>query len=124
MYPVELYLKIRQACLVDGKSQRQASKEFGINRHTISKMINHPVPPGYQRKVPAIQPVLDPHKDFITSILESDKKVHRKQKHTAKKIYERAQQECGYRGSYTIIRDYIAKWRLKGKESFDFLRGV
>ena len=33
MYPVELYLKVRQHCLTDGNSERQTAKDFGISRN-------------------------------------------------------------------------------------------
>ena len=44
MYKVETYLRIRQACLVDGKSQRQVSQDFNLNRRTVSKMLTYSQP--------------------------------------------------------------------------------
>ena len=118
MYPVVLYLKVRQHCLTDGNSERQTVKDFGICRHSVRKMLAHPTPPGYQRKTPISQPVLDPHKDFIDEILVSDKQVHRKQRHTAKRLYDRLKAEKGYTGSYSPVRKYMAAYRLKTKEMF------
>jgi len=118
MYKVVMYLKVRQCCLLDNKSQRQVSKEFGLNRRTVSKMLKISTPPGYRRKSCSTQPKLDPHKDFINHIIESDKKIPRKQKHTAKRIYDRLKAECDYTGSYIIVRKYVAQCRLQGKEMF------
>ena len=107
MYRVDVYLSVRQACLVDGKSQRQASREFNINRRSISKMLKHPVPPGYKRIKEVKSPKLEPHKEFIAEILETDRSVHRKQRHTAKRIFKRLKEEKGYEGGYTIVREYV-----------------
>ena len=60
MYQVDTYLRIRQACLVDRKSQRQVSQDFNLNRRTVSKMLTHSKPPGYCRKRKVAQPKLDP----------------------------------------------------------------
>jgi len=39
MYAVELYLRVRLACHVDGLSQREAASRFGIARETVKKML-------------------------------------------------------------------------------------
>lgn len=118
MYKVDLYLRIRQACLVEGKSRRQASREFGINRRTVSKMLQHAVPPGYRRRQPVSQPKLDPHKAFIDEVLTNDKGVHPKQRHTAQRLFERLKNERSYEGSYTLVRTYVAERRRQTKEMF------
>jgi transposase len=61
---------------------------------------------------------LDQHKPWIDGILEADKKVHRKQRHTAKRIYQRLKEEFAYTGSYSTARTYVAKKRVSGKEMF------
>ena len=35
MYLVELYLRARRACMVDGMSIRDASRMFGVHRKTV-----------------------------------------------------------------------------------------
>jgi len=39
MYSVELYLRVRLACHVEGLSQREAARRFGIARETVRKML-------------------------------------------------------------------------------------
>ena len=39
MYTVDLYLRVRLACHVDGLSQREAASRFGIARETVKKML-------------------------------------------------------------------------------------
>jgi transposase len=118
MYKVEMYLKVRQACLAEGISQRSASKMFGISRKTVKKMLEHSVPPGYQRQHPPSKPRLEEHKAFIDEILESDTKIHRKQRHTMIRIFHRLRDERGYSGSYTTVRTYVAERRKQSKEMF------
>ena len=108
--------------LVEGASQRQVSQEFNLSRNTVSKMLRHSTPPGYNRSASISHPILDPHRVFIDEILESDKKVHRKQRHTAKRLYDRLKSEQGYTGSYAPVRKYVAAYRLKSKEMFIPLR--
>ncbi len=79
MYLVELYLRVRLACHVEGLSQREAARRFGLSRDTVKKMLRHSVPPGYRRSVPPKRPKLDPFTDVIDRILQADRTVHRKQ---------------------------------------------
>lgn len=38
MFPVDLYVKVRRAVMVENKSEREASRYFGIHRNTVRKM--------------------------------------------------------------------------------------
>ena len=49
MYNVELYARVRRACMVEGMSVREASRVFGLHRDTVRKMLAYSVPPGYRR---------------------------------------------------------------------------
>jgi len=118
VYKVQTYAIARDAYYNEGKSQRRIAQELGVNRRTVKKMLKHSVPPGYERNQPPHEPKLREHKAWIDEILESDKKVHRKQKHTAKRIYDRLKEEKAFTGAYTTVRTYVAKKRLKSKEMF------
>jgi transposase len=118
MYRVELYARVRRACHVDGMSIREAARVFGLDRRTVSKMLSHSVPPGYRRSRPASRPKLDPFIGIIEQILETDRQVHRKQRHTAKRIFERLRDEHGFTGGYTIVKDYVRERRQRGREVF------
>ena len=50
MYPVEMYVQVRRACMVEGMSVREASRVFGLHRDTVRKMLAYSVPPGYRRE--------------------------------------------------------------------------
>ncbi len=70
-------------------------------------MLRHSEPPGYRRRQPPKRPKLGPFTDIIERILEEDRTVHRKQRHTAKRIFERLRDEHGFAGGQTIVKDYV-----------------
>lgn len=118
MYQVDLYAKVRRAVMVENVSERAAARQFGIDRKTVSKMLKHSVPPGYRRKEAPVSPKLGPFVGIIHQILMADRDVHKKQRHTAKRIFERLRDEHGYPGGYTVVREYVAKERVRQKEVF------
>ncbi len=118
MYSVEIYRKIRLACRHEGLSQREAARIFGVDRRTVSKILAHSLPPGYRRGAPAKRPKLDPFTGIIDRILEEDLTRPKKQRHTAKRIFERLRDEHGFEGKETIVKDYIRQRSLKMREMF------
>jgi hypothetical protein len=54
----------------------------------------------------------------LTPFLESDRSVHKKQRHTAHRIFERLRDEQGFRGGYTIVRECVAAEMLRTREMF------
>ncbi len=81
-------------------------------------MLQFSVPPGYRRRERPVSKKLGPHIAWIDGILESDRSVHAKQRHTAQRIFERLQAEEGYTGGYTIVREYVASATLRRREMF------
>ena len=118
MYTVDMYVRVRRACMVDGMSIREASRVFGLHRDTVRKMLFYSVPPGYRRKRPAHRPKLAPYTGVIDEILRSDLEVPKKQRHTAKRIYERLRDEHSFDGGYTIVKDYVREHRRRTSEMF------
>ena len=47
MFAVEVYASVRRFVHLEGNSQREAAKVFGLSRDTVSKMCRFSVPPGY-----------------------------------------------------------------------------
>lgn len=117
IYSVELYLRVRQAC-AEGMSQREAARVFNVSRDTVRKMMSFSVPPGYRRQAEVRRPKLDPFLPIIEGWLEADRTMPRKQRHTAKRVFDRLREECGFTGGYTIIKDYIRERERRGQEVF------
>ena len=102
---------------MEGMSIREAAREFGLH-HTVRKMLEYSVPPGYRRQTPPKRPKLEPLVGVIDRILEDDRGVARKQRHTAKRIFQRLREEYGFDGGYTIVKDYVREHRRQTKEMF------
>ena len=115
---MEIYGRVRRAVRVEGRSQRAVAREFGLSRETVRKMLQYAVPPGYQRQQPIKRPKLGPWLGVINAILEDDKQRPGKQRHTAKRIFERLQSEHGFTGGYTIVKDYVRSAELHSREMF------
>jgi transposase len=115
---VEIYGRVRRAVRVEGRSQRAVAREFGLSRETVRKMLQYAVPPGYQRQQPIRRPKLGPWIGVIDAILEDDKRRPAKQRHTAKRIFDRLKDEHGFTGGYTIVKDYVRSAELRSREMF------
>ncbi|MGB9145149.1 MAG: IS21 family transposase [Acidobacteriaceae bacterium] len=118
MFQVELYGRVRRAVRVEGRSQRAVAREFGLSRDTVRKMLQYAVPPGYQRQQPIKRPKLGPWQGVIDAILEDDKQRPAKQRHTAKRIFDRLREEHQFTGGYTIVKDYVRSELLRSREMF------
>ncbi|MCP1168240.1 IS21 family transposase, partial [Limimaricola sp. ASW11-118] len=95
-------------------SQREAARHFDVSRDSVAKMMAFSVPPGYRRIAPVKRPKLDAFTGIIDDWLEGD----RKQRHTAKRVFERLRDEHGFRGGYTIVKDYMRERERRGREMF------
>src|SRR3990170_8481884 len=122
MKRVDLYAQVRRAVRIEGLSERAAARRFGIDPRTVSKMLKFSVPPGYRRSKPPVRPKLDPFIEVIDRILADDKGRPRKQRHTAKRVFERLRDEHGFTGGITIVKDHVAGWRQRSQEMFVPLR--
>ena len=115
---MEMYLKVRRAHFQDGLSERAIARDFGISRDSVAKMLAYWEPPGYRRTAPIKRPKLDGFTDQIDIWLAEDKGRPRKQRHTAKRIFDRLRAECGFTGGYTIVKDYVRSKKRGSKEMF------
>ncbi|KLU62474.1 hypothetical protein CEB3_c12090 [Peptococcaceae bacterium CEB3] len=119
---VEIYEKIRYLHEHEGKSQRAISRMLGISRNTVKKYYEGSQVPwerqgtsGRQRYV-----VTDEVMDFIKSCLASDEAENiKKQRHSAKRIYDRLVEEGGFVGGESTIREIVAE--LKDKQAKVFV---
>ncbi len=115
---MEIYGRVRRAVRAEGRSQRAVAWEFGLSRETVRKMLQYAVPPGYQRQQAIKRPKLGPWLGVIDAILDDDKQRPVKQRHTAKRIFERLKEEHGFTGGYTIVKEYVRSAELDGREMF------
>ena len=115
---MELYARVRRAGIVEKMSEREVARQFGLARETVRKMLRYSVPPGYRRLQPVRRPKLGAWLGTIDQIQEADKAEGKKQRHTAKRIFERLRDEHNYTGGYTIVKDYVRLRKLSQREMF------
>ena|ERR1017187_4859962 len=85
------------------RGQKSTTGRAGVwtgARVTVRKMLGYSIPPGYRRKEPPKRPKLGPWVGVIDAILEEDKQRPAKQRHTAKRIFDRLRAEHAFTGDY------------------------
>ena len=115
---MEFWTEVRRQVLVEGLSKRGAVKKYGISWHTLEKILKHQEPPGYQQKQARPKPKIEAFLPVVAEILKADQKAPRKQRHSAKRIFERLKKEHEFTGGYTIVKDAVRAWRESKKEVF------
>jgi len=118
MYGVEDYELIRRAILIEKKSKRSVSREYGYCHETIQKALNFVDKPEYKRSKPIVHPAIEGFKSIIDKWLEDDKSVPRKQRHTGTRVFERLRDEYGYTRSYDAVQNYIRIKKASQEEVF------
>jgi transposase len=114
---MQLWADIRRRVLVEGVSKRQVLRETGMHWRTLEKVLANPEPPAYRAPAPRARPKLGPYLDRIAQILEQDKGCPRKQRHTAKRIFDRIAAE-GYEGGYTAVKKAVRDLERVHREVF------
>ena len=109
--------EIRRRVLVEGVSRRQVQRETGLHWKTLTKILGHSEPPGYRQKAPRAKKKLGPYLERIGQILKEDKALPKKQRHTAKRIFERLRAE-GYVGGYSVVKEAVRELEQKNREVF------
>lgn len=110
---------IRKLFFEEGKKISQISRETGCDRKTVRVYLEKEDWNKEESSVsqPAEFPKLDPYKTDIDSWLLEDKKAKRKQRHTARRVYDRLEEKYKdrFNCSYRTVAGYVAK---KKKEIF------
>jgi transposase len=120
MIKVDQYQLIRSLYSQKGLSQREIAKRLGISRNTVKKYCKGEHPPFKKatrnRKRTVITPEVE---SFIMSCLkEDDEERIAKQKHTAKRIYDRLVQELGFAGGESTVSHFVKELKEKPAEAF------
>ena len=111
------WAEIRRRVLVAGDSRRQILRETGMHRQTLKKILEHSEPPGYRQQKPRLRKKLGAFLERIQQILKEDQAMPRKQRHTAKRIWQRLG-EAGFTGGYTVVKDAVRELTQKNQEVF------
>ena len=107
--------EIRRRFHVENETITSLANAFNLSRPTIRKHTNTTEEPVYKRQNQP-HPKLGLFHDLLDSWLEQEAHFPRKQKRTARRLYECLQAE-GYRGSYTIVQRHVKDWKKKRASS-------
>src|SRR5215210_237750 len=109
---VELFEAIRREYEFGIGTIQGVARKFGVHRRLVREALSDAQP--VQKPPPArARPRLEPVIGFIDAILEADRRAPRKQRHTARRIYVRIQQERpGYRVAESTVREYVRERKV------------
>jgi len=99
--------RIRWAHFREGVSVRELSRRFHASRKTIRRALIDPGPWRYRESQARARPVMDGVAPMIRRWLEEDDCRPRKQRHTAKRVWERLRDEHGFQGGQSTVRQWI-----------------
>jgi transposase len=107
---VELFERIRRDNRDRGVSVRALAAKHRVHRRTVRDALASAEPP--ERRTPQrAAPALGPWKSVIDTILEEDRGVPRKQRHTARRIWQRLGDEHDARVAESTVRSYVGQRR-------------
>ena len=110
MIKVEEIEAIRRAYFLEGMSIRAIARQFKHGRAVIRRAIADPQPAEYTLQRPRSKPVLGDFVEQIDQLLAESEALPRKQRYTAKKIFQLIQAD-GYQGSESTVRRYVGQRR-------------
>ena len=109
---------IRKKYFIEGWSIRKINRQLGYARQTIRKALVSAQIPTYELQAPRPCPVMDPYREVILNWLKQDENAPKKQRHTAKRIYDRLVEEYGFHGNDSTVRKFVRKLRQNQEEVF------
>ncbi len=103
---MQLYEQIRRVHAAESLSIRELARRFGVHRRDVRAAFGSAVPPA--RKTPdRPAPKLDEFKAIIDGWLEADQKLPRKQRHTARRVWQRLVAEHDADIGESTVRCYV-----------------
>lgn len=105
---VELFEAIRRDARREGLSIRELAARHGVHRRTVRQALTDAVPPP-RRVYPArAKPAIGPWTVVIDAWLVADRDAPRKQRHTARRVWQRLVAEHGASLSEVTVSRYVA----------------
>lgn len=102
-----------------GVAGREIARQLGVSRDVVSKYAGladySPHPP-----VPVARPggsVLTGFEQIIERWLGGDQRRPRKQRHTAKRVFDRLVEEHAFVGTYSPVQRFVRKWKARNRQA-------
>lgn len=108
---VEQFEQIRRDREREGLSIRELARRHGVHRRAVRQALAAAVPPPRKRPEGRPAPKLGPFRPLIDEWLLADREAPRKQRHTARRVWERLHEEHGVEISERQVRRYVHRRR-------------
>ena len=115
---MEIYGRVRRAVRVEGRSQRAVARSSGFRERRYGRCCSMRCRRAISGSSRSSDLSWGRGWASSTPSLEDDKQRPPKQRHTAKRIFDRLKEEHGFTGGYTIVKDYVRTATLRGQEMF------
>jgi transposase len=112
MSRVELFERIRREYRDEEVSIRALAERHRVHRRTVRQALASAVPPAC--KTPEREaPALGGHEATVRRWLEEDQAAPRKQRHTARRVWQRLREEEGAQVAESTVRAFVARVRAE-----------
>jgi transposase len=105
---VELFEQIRRDRRLEQVSIRELAERHGVHRRTVRQALEAAVPPPRKQYARRPRPALDAWVSVIDGWLRADRAAPRKQRHTARRIWQRLVAEHGATLAEITVSRYVA----------------
>lgn len=110
---VELFETIRRERRLEGVSIRELADRHQVHRRTVRQALDSAVPPLRKAYPPRPRPAIEPWMEVIDGWLLDDQAAPRKQRHTARRIWQRLVAEHGATCSEVTVSRYVGRRRVE-----------
>jgi hypothetical protein len=110
---VELFEQIRRDRRLDQLSIRELADRHGVHRRTVRQALAAAIPPPRGAYPVRCRPAIDPWVTVIDAWLIEDKDAPRKQRHTARRVWQRLVAEHQAMLSEVTVSRYVARRRVE-----------
>ena len=110
---VELFEEIRRDRRSEGLSIRELAERHKVHRRAVRQALASALPPPRKEYGARPRPATDPWSGVIDAWLVADKDAPRKQRHTARRVWQRLVAEHGATLSEVTVARYVARRRVE-----------
>ncbi len=108
---MEQFEAIRRDHAREGLSIRELARRHGVHRRAVRQALESPVPPPKRSPQDRPAPALGPFRAIVDAWLLADREVPRKQRHTARRVWQRLVAEHGAVVSERQVARYVRERR-------------